>query len=338
MLSIIIPAYNASKKINRCLDSIKDQNIEELEIIVINDGSVDDTLNKVKYYASLNSSLNIKVIHQNNSGAAVSRNKGIEIAKGEYIFFVDADDFLVPNSLQKIIDIINKRKPDIIYFDYFRYYINNNYTYIKNHDEMFLNINDDLIVHSTAPWLMIIKKELIDRYNFRFPNISAYEDYASLPFLGSVAQNIVYYNKPIYVYSQEDYSIMRVKSKKFDKKYLLIIDATNNLIQLFRNDYISKQALEYTIMRELVINGCQRIDCCEDENRKEIINAQRKICDYFIHYFPNWKNNQYLKKSKFSFKLLFYLTINKLYKIKHFIIFLSKQKNKIRCYKSEEIK
>lgn len=340
MLSVIIPAYNASNKIIRCLDSIKSQNIDKLEIIVINDGSVDDTLNKTKMYAAFNPSLNIKVIHQNNSGAAASRNKGIEIAQGDYIFFVDADDFLIPNSLQKVVDIINESKPDIIYFDYFHYYINDNYTYIKNHDKMFSNINDDLIAHSTAPWLMIIKKELINKYNFKFPNLPAYEDYGSLPFLGSVAQNVIYFDKPIYVYSQEDYSIMRAKSKKFDKKYLLIIDATNNLIQLFGNDYINNQALEYTIMRELVINGCQRIDCCEDKNRKEIINAQREICDYFTHYFPNWRNNLYFQKSKYSFKLLFYLTINNLYKLKHFILYLSKQKYKIKCYllKSEEIK
>ena len=101
-ISVIIPAYNAEKYLNQCLDSIVAQTIfEEIEVIVINDGSTDNTQKIAEDYKKKYS--NFKVYSQENKGLSVTRARGIELAQGEYIGWVDADDFIKPNMYEKLL-------------------------------------------------------------------------------------------------------------------------------------------------------------------------------------------------------------------------------------------
>lgn len=115
-LSIIIPVYNVEKYIARCLDSLLDQdlNIEDYEIIVVNDGSKDDSLKIALSYAECYS--NINVIDKENGGVGSARNKGIDNAKGTFIYFIDPDDYLVPNCLKKIVDTGEHNNLDVLTF------------------------------------------------------------------------------------------------------------------------------------------------------------------------------------------------------------------------------
>ena len=106
-ISIIIPAYNASKYIRRCIVSLLNQTYKNIEIIVINDGSTDNTLEMIKDY-------NIKIINQKNSGVSSARNKGLEIATGDYITFIDSDDYVEKDYIESIIKIIDEYNYDII--------------------------------------------------------------------------------------------------------------------------------------------------------------------------------------------------------------------------------
>ena len=115
-LSIIIPMYNASQYIERCINSIYHQglNVNEFEVIVINDGSTDNSLEIVKDY--LTSYKNIRFFSQKNSGQGAARNLGIKYATGEYILFLDSDDFLLPQSINKILSIVKHVSCDVINF------------------------------------------------------------------------------------------------------------------------------------------------------------------------------------------------------------------------------
>lgn len=334
MISFIIPTFNASKRIERCLNSIKNQKQNDIEIIIVDDGSNDNTYEIAREYAFNNQELCIRVFRKTNGGAGSARNYGIEKAKGEYIFFMDADDFLVSDSLSYLINTIIIKNPDIIYFDYYHYYSDDKYKYIKNHDEKFLTINDDFIMHSSAPWLMLVKKTLIDNSLFRFPCIRAYEDYACLPFLGTTTNRIVYLDKPIYVYSQEDISIMRSANNDFDNKYVLIIDATKNLINLFGDSYKEYASLEYLVMKELIINGELRILNCKG-SKTEIENSIRLINRLFFKLFPNWRNNPYYKTSSIGSKLEIYFLLNGHYLLLNILSFLFKIKYKIFFLRNE---
>ncbi|HNQ27289.1 MAG TPA: glycosyltransferase [Aquaticitalea sp.] len=115
-LSIIVPVYNVEKHVSTCLDSLLHQNIDEkdFEVVVINDGSTDSSREIVKNYVE--KCRNIKLIDKTNGGLSSARNCGIDAAKGDYLFFLDSDDFILPNCLKKIVDASETNDLDILTF------------------------------------------------------------------------------------------------------------------------------------------------------------------------------------------------------------------------------
>lgn len=109
-VSVIIPYYNSCHTILRALDSVKNQSFKDYEIIVINDGSEDESEEIVKQYISNNKEIRIKKLNQTNRGPSVARNNGIKASKGEYIAFLDSDDSFEPNKLEIQVDYMEKNK------------------------------------------------------------------------------------------------------------------------------------------------------------------------------------------------------------------------------------
>lgn len=122
-ISIIIPAYNVQNYISRCLESLINQTYKNLEIIVINDGSKDNTLNIINEFAKKDN--RIIVINQENKGVSDSRNAGLKKVTGTYITFVDSDDWLDNNSCEEMINYLISNNADIAMFGYIREYENN---------------------------------------------------------------------------------------------------------------------------------------------------------------------------------------------------------------------
>lgn len=110
-LSFIIPVYNTGKYIKKCIDSIYCQKIVDYEIIIVDDGSTDDSLKILQEYKG---KANIFIYSQPNGGVSTARNRGLDVCKGEYIFFVDSDDFIEENSLHLISNILNGESPDLL--------------------------------------------------------------------------------------------------------------------------------------------------------------------------------------------------------------------------------
>lgn len=115
MVSIIIPVYNNEKFLYKCLDSVINQSIENIEIICIDDGSTDDSFKILKEYESKDN--RVKIISQLNSGAAIARNKGIELAKGQFILFLDSDDWLELNALEKLLNNAISNDSELVLFN-----------------------------------------------------------------------------------------------------------------------------------------------------------------------------------------------------------------------------
>ena len=113
-ISIIIPVYNTSKYLPECLDSILNQSFSDFEVICVNDGSTDDSLDVLRDYESRDG--RIKIITQKNRGAAAARNTGLENVSGNYVLFVDSDDYLSPDALEKLYDLAIKESLDLIIF------------------------------------------------------------------------------------------------------------------------------------------------------------------------------------------------------------------------------
>ena len=117
-ISVVIPAYNAAEFLSKCLDSILCQSMDELEIIVIDDGSTDNTHAISDKYAC--DDPRVVVIHQENAGVSEARNAGIRRVTGEYIWFVDADDVIEPGACRELYNLATENNADIVIFDYYR--------------------------------------------------------------------------------------------------------------------------------------------------------------------------------------------------------------------------
>ena len=110
-ISVIIPAYNVEKYIIECLQSLNNQTHKDLEIIVVDDGSIDNTFNIVKNYSK--DLDNVLLVHQENGGVCVARNKGLDLATGQYVMFVDADDFIPSDAIETLYNDIIKNDADM---------------------------------------------------------------------------------------------------------------------------------------------------------------------------------------------------------------------------------
>lgn len=131
-ISVIIPVYNQSKYLKRCLDSVLNQSFNQLEIILINDGSTDESPQLCDEFAKKDD--RITVIHQNNGGVSNARNSGLKIARGEYVHFMDSDDFLDDGFYNDLYNLAQSREADIICSEYYQ-------EYRDKKGEFFLNTN-----------------------------------------------------------------------------------------------------------------------------------------------------------------------------------------------------
>lgn len=123
-VSIVIPIYNAEKYMNKCIDSVLNQTLKDIEVILVNDGSTDGSYKVIDYYK--NKDLRIKVIHQDNMGPSVARNNGIKIASGKYIGFVDCDDYIEVDMYEKLFNMANDNDIQMSMCGYKELYFYNN--------------------------------------------------------------------------------------------------------------------------------------------------------------------------------------------------------------------
>lgn len=185
-ISVIIPVYNVEKYLRECLDSVINQTLKEIEIICIDDGSTDSSLEILKEYAAKDKRFTI--LQQENKGAGAARNVGLKTAKGEFLSFLDADDFFEPNMLDAALNKIQKTEADFVIYnsnqfdDKTKQFINPNW-FIKynslpnkeifNCSEISCNIFKSII---GWPWDKLYRSSFVKKYNLYYPEIRSSED------------------------------------------------------------------------------------------------------------------------------------------------------------------
>lgn len=183
-ISIIVPVYNASQTLSRCVNSLLNQEYANTEIILINDGSSDNSASLCDAYALQHSS--VKVFHQKNQGVSQARNKGIEESTGDYILFVDSDDYLEPNCLSTLLALppadITYMSSNVHYStgDFTSYHLSNRYCTKKEDIEneiLHLKCNPQGYVYFGYTWNKLFKASIIREHHIRFiKGLSFYED------------------------------------------------------------------------------------------------------------------------------------------------------------------
>lgn len=183
-ISIIVPVYNVEKYLEKCLDSLTNQTIQDLEFICINDGSTDNSLKILEHYAQTDS--RIKIFNQKNAGISVTRNKGIELATGEYIAFCDSDDWVDLDFYEKLYKSATKNNADIASASIIRekkgkaeqYYVYKDIFISEDYYEK-LKLCD--IPQYNYVWNKIYKTSELKKANIKFEVGLTYEDIAFTP-------------------------------------------------------------------------------------------------------------------------------------------------------------
>lgn len=205
LFSVIIPAYNAEYTIVRCINSVLLQTIDNYEIIVVDDGSTDYTSNKVKEIADKCNK--IKMRQQKNSGPGAARNTGISLSQGDYIAFLDADDYWETDYLETIVRCSNQGKSDVIFLDVIKERQDGSVISFSNNYRFRQCPKKELICNQMTgrlPWGMIkvIKRDLIIKNNISFANLKVGEEAIFSFELLNHSQTISFADKPIYHYVQ----------------------------------------------------------------------------------------------------------------------------------------
>lgn len=199
IISIIVPSYNVELYISRCLESIKNQSFSNFEVIVVDDGSQDNSPKIAQKIAE--SDMRFRVICQDNNGQGAARNRGIELAQGDYLSFVDSDDWVHKDYLLKLYDCIQTTKADIAMCNVVRVWDNgkrkkNNNIYKRA--EVITDTVQYLPRASMSVWDKLFKKSLFDE--LRFPEKMKFEDFALMPQILIRAKKIVTIEDELYYY------------------------------------------------------------------------------------------------------------------------------------------
>ena len=208
-ISVIIPVYNAQDGIRRCVDSLLNQSFKNFEIILLNDGSKDNSLNILKEY-ELKYSF-VRVIDKQNEGVAVTRNKGILLAEGEYTMFMDNDDFVDSDYIETLYQAIHEKKLDLVIGGYKR--VNQDNQIIFSQDIQQSEWSKYIIM---APWAKVYRTEFLKTNNLEFFdygigediifNLAAYKTTDKIGLLDYKGYNWYYNNQSISNTSQRGFS------------------------------------------------------------------------------------------------------------------------------------
>lgn len=231
-LSIILPVYNGANFLVKCIESILGNTYKDFELIIVNDGSTDDTAEICNGYARQDS--RVIVHHNSNQGVSYSRNFGIDHAKGEWISFIDADDRYTPDAFQTIIYEMTSNAPDMICFG-FRSISKDCENVIclpEVRNGKFTFMREQMLHGWTVVWNTFFKKDLIDRHALRFnEGISIGEDFELLFRAYYYAKIIKVIDKPLYYYNRmnEESALHKMTVRQYDE----IIKANTSVASFF---------------------------------------------------------------------------------------------------------
>lgn len=290
-VSVVIPVYNAEKFLVRCLDSIIRQNFKDIEIILVNDGSNDNSLRICNEYSKKDK--RIIVIDKINEGPSIARNKGVLNAKGEYIMFVDSDDWIESNMIANMHKKITEEKSDICISNYYRNYSDKEIECNLNFDEININKNEikeklifqligresfgsiDQILGFGAPWGKLFSINILMKYKILFnEELLIGEDLLFNIEALSKANTVTIDKNNYYHYWDNELSIMRRYKKNYWEIYRKLIKSIEKFIE--KNNFTNDIGERFNIMKiEAVIRSIRNE--CSDKNEKNLFAKVKYI-------------------------------------------------------------
>lgn len=279
--SIIVPVYNVEEYISKCLESIKVQTFKDFEVIIVNDGSTDKSQEIIDKYVKENPDT-FKSFIKENSGPSDTRNYGVKQSIGEYIIFIDSDDYIDNNYLEVINKKITDRQDlDILRISIKKIYENGSIRKEEKLDEIectgeqaFYKSRKEKI-EMDLPWSYCIKSKYWKENNFLFPSGKLHEDFAILPIMIIKAKKIGFINGTYYTHLFRANSIMRNKNFEIQKANDILYHYDTMLRELDRIDNISEKTRKMFL--EFISTAVfQKINKLEGEEKRKYIKEVKK--------------------------------------------------------------
>ena len=295
-VSVIVPVFNAEKYLPRSLNSIINQTYKNLEIIVIDDASTDNSKELIKKFASLDDRIR-PFYSEVNNGVSRSRNIGLKSFSGDYVFFMDADDYIEKDAIKMMVETSEKYDADIVDNYHLIIYTDKgkNYYFTENKlpkdIEVMGNLKNNIEVLTKATYITgkIIKRELVEGLSFN-ENLRRYEDLVFEHQLKQRLNNMVFLNKPVYYYYQVSDSLINT----LGKKHMLYLDAAKEVISTYKDSTKEIQLrIEALLFTNAFFTGVSKII----KNDDSIDDNTNLLFDYikeFDKIFVTWKSNKYI--------------------------------------------
>lgn len=230
-VSVVVPVYNVAEYLPKCVDSLIAQTYKNIEIILVDDGATDHSGSICDGYQSKDE--RIKVIHKENGGLSSARNAGIDAATGEYIAFVDSDDFVAEGYIEKLLSACLENGCKVSACAYYEYYSQDDKRFVGGESSTVKSREDavkDIFTMKNeicvVAWNKLYAKELFADNKIRYPKGKIHEDVFTTYKFCAAADKVAYINEPLYFYVQRAGSIM---GQTFSKKRLQLIDAVESI-------------------------------------------------------------------------------------------------------------
>lgn len=260
MISVIIPVYNVEKYVGKCLSSLVEQTYRDFEIIAVNDGSTDNSLDILRHFEAKYDF--IKVINQENRGMSQSRNLGLKLARGKYIALVDSDDYVAPTYLEELYSACTENDADISCCYYYLHYIDSDFLFeypfrcrgVLTPEQAMNKLLRDVQIQSFV-WNKMYKRSLFSDYGITYPSI-AFEDTATTNRLFAHANKIAVIDRPLYYYNQRPMSTLATMNVNKINDYLRAVASVrvsleeNGIYEKYKKSYIAltHRAFNFTCM------------------------------------------------------------------------------------------
>lgn len=293
LFSVIVPVYNVREYLAECLDSLLQQTWSDYEIVVVDDCSTDGSADIAGEYARRYADRVRLVPHSVNKGLGGARNTGLEAARGQYLLFVDSDDYLDKQSLEKIAVIIEEEKPDVVEFCY--EYVSEEGAYLRR-TSIPASVYDDageelsLLTRAVNATNKAFRAELFRDTGIRFPEKRYYEDYWTVPKILLGKCRCVTLDAPLYAYRQRTSSIIHDTNIEKSRD---IMDGTDELLAFFarKGDSARFLELEYLAVRNVLYHTTLRVNGIDRRSP-----MQRELKNYMVAHFPKYMENPYLTR------------------------------------------
>lgn len=329
MVSVIVPVYKVEQYLEKCVNSIREQTYKNIEIILVDDGSPDKSGEICDNFSKEDS--RIKVIHKKNGGLSDARNVGIKQASGEYLLFVDSDDWIHKDTVMKTVQSAEKNKADIVLFDFISIEESTGrerrFT-MPFPEEKVISVKDipELICKSCSACNKLFRKKFWEDSGIYFPVGKHYEDLGTIPKLLGIAEKVIYKKEVYYYYLQRTGSIMH--ETNIQRNYEDRTAMVDNVLEFYNERGLFEKF--YRELEYLAFENAYFIPSKEIVMYNRRSPYLRKFYEYVLSKFPKINKNPYINKLGNSDKILYRLLKYKVYGI---MVLLSKGRQLIQNLK-----